>query len=121
MLNVVHYNRFVCGGELARAVLTRFMTHRSMRGVAGLILGGQDARAWGAPASECKADNSLVIHPASGRQANCGKVVVLAATVQLDAEPASKLDMTGLGGRAGADRLAVCSRRRRQCGHHMQC
>jgi isoquinoline 1-oxidoreductase beta subunit len=48
------------------------------------------AQQWGVPAGECKAENSLVIHPASKRQVNYGAVAAAAAGVKLDAEPAIK-------------------------------
>jgi len=48
------------------------------------------AQQWGVPASECQAENSMVIHPASGRKVNYGAVAAAAASVKLDAEPAIK-------------------------------
>jgi isoquinoline 1-oxidoreductase beta subunit len=48
------------------------------------------AQQWGVPASECRAENSRVIHPASGRQVAYGAVAAAAAQITLDAEPAIK-------------------------------
>jgi isoquinoline 1-oxidoreductase subunit beta len=48
------------------------------------------AQQWGVPASECRAENGMVIHPASGRHINYGAVAEAAAQVKLDAEPAIK-------------------------------
>jgi isoquinoline 1-oxidoreductase subunit beta len=48
------------------------------------------AQQWGVPASECRAENGKVIHPASGRNINYGAVAAAAAQVKLDAEPAIK-------------------------------
>jgi isoquinoline 1-oxidoreductase beta subunit len=48
------------------------------------------AKEWGVPASECKAENGMVIHAGSGRTVNYGKVAAAAAQVKLDAEPEIK-------------------------------
>jgi isoquinoline 1-oxidoreductase beta subunit len=48
------------------------------------------AQQWGVPASACQAENSMVLHPASGRKVNYGAVAAEAASVKLDAEPAIK-------------------------------
>ncbi|HXH12537.1 MAG TPA: xanthine dehydrogenase family protein molybdopterin-binding subunit [Alphaproteobacteria bacterium] len=48
------------------------------------------ARQWGVPASDCRAENGMVVHPASGRKINYGATAAAAAQVKLDAEPAIK-------------------------------
>jgi isoquinoline 1-oxidoreductase beta subunit len=48
------------------------------------------AQQWGVPASECRAENGRIMHPASGRQVNYGAIAAAAAAVKLDAEPAIK-------------------------------
>jgi isoquinoline 1-oxidoreductase beta subunit len=48
------------------------------------------AQQWGVPVSECKADNGMVVHAASGRKINYGAVAAAAASVKLDAEPSIK-------------------------------
>lgn len=48
------------------------------------------AALWGVPASECKAANSVVLHPASNRSIGYGAVASAAAQIKLDTEPAIK-------------------------------
>jgi isoquinoline 1-oxidoreductase beta subunit len=48
------------------------------------------AQQWGVPASECRAENSTIIHQTSGRKVTYGAVAAAAAAVTLDAEPAIK-------------------------------
>ncbi|HUC51937.1 MAG TPA: molybdopterin cofactor-binding domain-containing protein [Xanthobacteraceae bacterium] len=48
------------------------------------------AAQWGVPASECKAANSVVLHPASNRSVGYGAVASAAAQIKLDTEPAIK-------------------------------
>jgi isoquinoline 1-oxidoreductase subunit beta len=48
------------------------------------------AALWGVPASECKAANSVVLHPASNRSVGYGAVASAAAQIKLDTEPTIK-------------------------------
>ncbi len=48
------------------------------------------AAQWGVPASECKAANSVVLHPASNRSIGYGAVASAAAQIKLDTEPTIK-------------------------------
>jgi isoquinoline 1-oxidoreductase beta subunit len=82
------YQRMATGGSGAVRQSRKYLQQAGASARARLIAAA--AREWGVPASACKAENSLVIHPASGRQVNYGKVAALAAKVQLDAEPAIK-------------------------------
>lgn len=45
---------------------------------------------WGVPAGECRAENSVVTHAASGRSLRYGELAASAAKIKLDKEPAIK-------------------------------
>jgi isoquinoline 1-oxidoreductase beta subunit len=82
------YQRFATGGSGAvrrsRAYLQQAGASARVRLIAAA------AQQWGVPASECRAENGTVVHPASGRRVRYGALAAAAARVQLDAEPAIK-------------------------------
>jgi isoquinoline 1-oxidoreductase subunit beta len=82
------YQRMATGGSGAVRRSREYLQQAGASARARLIAAA--AQQWGVPAGECKAENSLVIHPASGRKVNYGAVAAAAASVKLDAEPAIK-------------------------------
>jgi isoquinoline 1-oxidoreductase beta subunit len=82
------YQRMVTGGSGAVRMSHKYL--RQAGASARVRLVAAAAKEWGVPANECKAENGVVIHPASGRKVKYGAVASKAATVQLDAEPAIK-------------------------------
>jgi isoquinoline 1-oxidoreductase beta subunit len=82
------YQRMATGGSGA-VRLSRKYLHQAGASVPARLVAAA-AKEWGVPASECKAENSMVLHPASGRKVNYGALAAKAAAVQLDAEPAVK-------------------------------
>jgi isoquinoline 1-oxidoreductase subunit beta len=82
------YQRMSTGGSGAVRRSREYLQQAGASARARLIAAA--AQQWGVPASECRAENGKVIHPASGRQVNYGAVAAAAAAVKLDAEPAIK-------------------------------
>jgi isoquinoline 1-oxidoreductase beta subunit len=82
------YQRMATGGSGAVRRSREYLQQAGASARARLIAAA--AQQWGVPASECRVENSTVIHPASGRQVNYGAVAAAAAQVTLDAEPAIK-------------------------------
>jgi isoquinoline 1-oxidoreductase beta subunit len=82
------YQRMATGGSRAVRGSREYLQQAGASARARLIAAA--AQQWGVPASECRADNGRVLHPASGRQINYGAVAAAAASVKLDAEPAIK-------------------------------
>src|SRR5919109_3684287 len=82
------YQRMGTGGSRAVRGSREYLQQAGASARVRLIAAA--AQQWGVPASECKAENARVIHPASGRQVNYGAVAAAAANVKLDAEPAIK-------------------------------
>jgi isoquinoline 1-oxidoreductase beta subunit len=82
------YQRMATGGSGAVRRSREYLQQAGASARARLIAAA--AQQWGVPASECRVENSTVIHPASGRKVNYGAVAAAAAQVTLDAEPAIK-------------------------------
>src|ERR687885_2377685 len=82
------YQRMGTGGSRAVRASREYLQQARASARARLIAAA--AQQWGVPASACQAENSMVIHPASGRKVNYGAVAAAAASVKLDAEPAIK-------------------------------
>jgi isoquinoline 1-oxidoreductase subunit beta len=82
------YQRMGTGGSRAVRGSREYLQQAGASARARLIAAA--AQQWGVPASECKAENSTVVHTASGRKVNYGAVAAAAASVKLDAEPAIK-------------------------------
>jgi isoquinoline 1-oxidoreductase subunit beta len=82
------YQRMSTGGSGAVRRSREYLQQAGASARARLVAAA--AQQWGVPASECRAENSTVIHPASGRKINYGAVAAAAAQVKLDAEPAIK-------------------------------
>jgi len=82
------YQRMATGGSRAVRASREYLQQAGARARARLIAAA--AQQWGVPASACQAENSMVIHSASGRKVNYGAVAAAAASVKLDAEPAIK-------------------------------
>jgi isoquinoline 1-oxidoreductase beta subunit len=82
------YQRMATGGSRAVRASREYLQQAGASARVRLIAAA--AQQWGVPVSECQAENSLVIHPASGRKVNYGAVAAAAASVKLDAEPAIK-------------------------------
>ena len=82
------YQRMATGGSGAVRRSREYLQQAGASARARLIAAA--AQQWGVPASACRAENSTVIHSASGRQVNYGAIAVAAAGVRLDAEPAIK-------------------------------
>jgi isoquinoline 1-oxidoreductase beta subunit len=78
------YQRMVTGGSGAVRLSRKYLQQAGASARARLIAAA--AKEWGVLASECQADNGMVVHPASGRKVNYGAMAA-AAKVQLDAEP----------------------------------
>src|SRR5262245_37800922 len=82
------YQRMATNGSGAVRRLREYLQQAGASARARLIAAA--AQQWGVPASECRAENSRVIHPASGRRVNYGAVAEAAAQVKLDTEPTIK-------------------------------
>lgn len=82
------YQRMATGGSGAVRRSREYLQQAGASARARLIAAA--AQQWGVPAGECKAENSMVMHQASGRKVNYGAVAEAAAKVKLDAEPAIK-------------------------------
>ncbi len=82
------YQRMATGGSRAVRASREYLQQAGASARARLIAAA--AQQWGVPASECRAENSTVIHPASGRKVNYGAIAAAAAKIKLDAEPAIK-------------------------------
>jgi isoquinoline 1-oxidoreductase subunit beta len=82
------YQRMATGGSGAVRRSREYLQQAGASARARLIAAA--AQQWGVPASACRAENSTVIHSASGRQVNYGAIAAAAAGVRLDAEPAIK-------------------------------
>src|SRR5919108_4144747 len=82
------YQRMATGGSSAVRRSREYLQQAGASARARLIAAA--AQQWGVPASECRAENGTVIHPASGRKINYGAIAAAAATVKLEAEPAIK-------------------------------
>ena len=82
------YQRMGTGGSRAVRGSREYLQQAGASARARLIAAA--AQQWSVPASECKAENGAVVHPASGRKVNYGAVAAAAAGVKLDAEPAIK-------------------------------
>ena len=82
------YQRMTTGGSGAVRQSRKFLQQAGASARQRLIAAA--AKEWGVPASECTADNSQVIHTASGRKVNYGAIAAAAAAVKLDAEPEIK-------------------------------
>ena len=68
------------------SILINYDSLRRAGATARAILVQAAAREWGVPATECKAENSLVTHTATGKQLGYGELVGLANDVKLDSE-----------------------------------
>jgi isoquinoline 1-oxidoreductase subunit beta len=82
------YQRMATGGSGAVRRSREYLQQAGASARARLIAAA--AQQWGVPAGECRAENGLVLHPASGRKVNYGAVAASAASVKLDAEPPIK-------------------------------
>src|SRR5215813_817512 len=82
------YQRMATGGSRAVRGSREYLQQAGASARVRLVAAA--AQQWGVPASECRAENGTVIHPASGRKVNYGAVAAAAAQVKLDAEPAIK-------------------------------
>jgi isoquinoline 1-oxidoreductase subunit beta len=82
------YQRMATGGSGAVRRSREYLQQAGASARARLIAAA--AQQWGVPGSECRVENGMVIHPASGRRINYGAVAARAAQVKLDAEPAIK-------------------------------
>jgi isoquinoline 1-oxidoreductase beta subunit len=82
------YQRMATGGSRAVRASREYLQQAGASARVRLIAAA--AQQWGVSASECKAENGTVLHPASGRKVNYGAVAAAAAGVKLDAEPAIK-------------------------------
>src|SRR5499427_4320370 len=82
------YQRMGTGGSRAVRGSREYLQQAGASARARLIAAA--AQQWGVSANECKAENSVVVHTASGRKVNYGAVAAAAASVKLDAEPAIK-------------------------------
>ena len=74
------YQRMATGGSGAVRLSRKFLQQAGASARERLIAAA--AKEWGVPASECKADNSQVIHTASGRKVNYGAIAAAAAAVK---------------------------------------
>src|SRR3989442_12416868 len=82
------YQRMGTGGSRAVRSSREYLQQAGASARVRLVAAA--AQQWSVPASECKAENGTVVHPASGRKVNYGAVAAAAAGVKLDAEPAIK-------------------------------
>jgi len=82
------YQRMATGGSRAVRGSREYLQQAGASARARLIAAA--AQQWGVPAAECRAENGMVLHPASARRVNYGAVAAAAASVKLDAEPAIK-------------------------------
>jgi isoquinoline 1-oxidoreductase beta subunit len=82
------YQRMATGGSRAVRHSREYLQQAGASARARLIAAA--AQQWGVPAGECRAENGMVLHQASGRRINYGAVAAAAATVKLDAEPPIK-------------------------------
>jgi isoquinoline 1-oxidoreductase subunit beta len=82
------YQRMATGGSRAVQGSREYLQQAGASALARLLTAA--AQQCGVPASECRADKGLVVHPASGHQVNYGAIATAAASVQLDAEPPIK-------------------------------
>jgi isoquinoline 1-oxidoreductase beta subunit len=82
------YQRMATGGSRAVRSSREYLQQAGASARARLIAAA--AQQWGVPAGECRAENGMVLHPASGRKINYGAIAAAAASVKLDAEPAIK-------------------------------
>jgi isoquinoline 1-oxidoreductase beta subunit len=82
------YQRMATGGSGAVRRSREYLQQAGASARARLIAAA--AQQWGVPASQCRAENGLVIHSTSGRKVNFGAVATAAAQVKLDAEPSIK-------------------------------
>jgi isoquinoline 1-oxidoreductase subunit beta len=82
------YQRMATGGSGAVRRSREYLQQAGASARARLIAAA--AQQWGVPDSACRAENGVVIHPASGRKVNYGTLAAAAAQVKLEAEPAIK-------------------------------
>jgi len=82
------YQRMATGGSRAVRGSREYLQQAGASARARLIAAA--ARQWGVPVGECRAENGMVLHPASARKVNYGAVAAAAAGVRLDAEPPIK-------------------------------
>src|SRR2546423_15698561 len=82
------YQRMGTGGSGAVRLSRKYLQQAGASARVRLIAAA--AKEWGVPASECQAENGMVVHSGSGRKVNYGKVAAAAAQVKLDAEPEIK-------------------------------
>src|SRR5215831_3386910 len=82
------YQRMGTGGSRAVRGSREYLQQAGASARVRLIAAA--AQQWGVPAGACKAENGLVVHPASGRKVNYGAIAAAAAGVKVDAEPAIK-------------------------------
>lgn len=82
------YQRMVTGGSGAVRLSRQYLQQAGASARVRLVAAA--AQQWGVPASDCRAENGMVVHPASGRKINYGAIAAAAAQVKLDAEPAIK-------------------------------
>jgi isoquinoline 1-oxidoreductase beta subunit len=82
------YQRLATGGSGAVRRSREYLQQAGASTRARLIAAA--AQQWGVPASACKAENSMVVHAASGRRVTYGAIAAAAAKVKLEAEPAIK-------------------------------
>ncbi|HEX2279083.1 MAG TPA: xanthine dehydrogenase family protein molybdopterin-binding subunit [Candidatus Tectomicrobia bacterium] len=82
------YQRMATGGSRAVRASREYVQQAGASARARLVAAA--AQQWGVPAGECRTENGMVLHPASGRKVNYGAVATAAAGVKLDAEPPIK-------------------------------
>jgi isoquinoline 1-oxidoreductase beta subunit len=82
------YQRMATGGSRAIRASREYVQQAGASARARLIAAA--AQQWGVPAGECRTENGMVLHPASGRKVNYGAVATAAASVKLDTEPSIK-------------------------------
>lgn len=82
------YQRMATGGSRAIRASREYVQQAGASARARLVAAA--AQQWGVPAGECRTENGMVLHPASGRKVNYGAVATAAGGVKLDSEPSIK-------------------------------
>jgi isoquinoline 1-oxidoreductase beta subunit len=82
------YQRMATGGSGAVRRSREYLQQAGASARARLIQAAADE--WGVPASECRAENGLVLHDGSGRSVNYGAIAAQAAKIELAEEPPIK-------------------------------
>lgn len=83
-LDTKRFERQLTGGS--GAIPHSWMRLRKAGASARYLLMSAAAKRWGVPVSECKTDNGVVSHPASGRKAGYGELANEASAMELPAD-----------------------------------